>query len=101
MAAGDLKLVTVICEAALERLIAPDLLADLGAPGYSICDVRGRGSRGLQDARWSLSSNVRIEIVCDAATARRVVDVLFERYSANYGMVGWIVDVEAARGFAR
>lgn len=93
------KLVTVICEAALEPLIAPALLLSLGAKGYSICEARGRGNRGLQDARWSMSTNIRIEILCDADTARRILDTLFERYSANYGMVAWAVDVEVSRGF--
>lgn len=94
-----IKLVTVICEAALERLIAPDLLFDLGAKGYSICDVRGRGARGEQDDRWSLSGNIRIEILCEEDTARRIVDTLFARYSANYGIVAWVVDVDVSRGF--
>lgn len=93
------KLVTVICEGALEPLIAPALLLSLGAKGYSICEVRGRGNRGLQDARWSMSTNIRIEILCEPDTARRVIDALFDKYSANYGMLAWVVDVEVSRGF--
>jgi hypothetical protein len=95
----SVKLVTVICEAALERLIARDLIGELGARGYSICDVRGRGARGEQDARWAPSSNVRIEILCEADLARQIIDTLFDRYAKNYGMVAWQVDVEVSRGF--
>lgn len=98
MAARSVKLVTIICESALERLIAPTLLFELGAKGYSICEVHGRGARGEQDARWSLSSNVRIEVVCEEDVARRIVDTIFERYSDNYGMIAWMVDVEV-KGF--
>ncbi len=95
----SVKLVTVICEAALERQIARDLTRELGATGYSLSEVRGRGARGEQDARWSPSSNIRIEVLCEPATAGRIIDTLFERYSRNYGMIAWQVDVEVSRGF--
>ncbi|MCX8004734.1 MAG: transcriptional regulator [Burkholderiaceae bacterium] len=91
-----IKLVTIVCESALERVIAPRLLFELGAKGYTIGEVHGRGARGEQDARWSLSSNVRIEIVCEEATARRIVDTIFRRYSDHYGMIAWIADVEVS-----
>ncbi len=92
------KLVTVICEAALERQITRDLIGELGATGYSLSDVRGRGARGEQDARWAPSSNIRIEIVCTPDTARRIIDTLFARYAKHYGMIAWQVDVEVAQG---
>lgn len=95
----SVKLVTIVCESALERLIARDLLGELGAKGYSICDVRGRGARGEQDARWAPSSNIRIEVLCEPQAAHRIIDTLFERYSQHYGMVAWQVDVEVSRGF--
>ncbi len=95
----SVKLVTIICESALERLIARDLVGSLGAKGYSICDVRGRGARGEQDARWAPSSNIRIEVLCEPDTAQRVIDALFAKYAQNYGMVAWQVDVEVSRGF--
>jgi nitrogen regulatory protein PII len=93
------KLVTIVCEAALERLIARDLIDEIGAKGYSVADVRGRGARGEQDARWAPSSNVRFEVLCEAERAQRVIDTLFAKYSKNYGMVAWMVDVEVSRGF--
>lgn len=97
----NVKLVTVICEAALERLIVRDLIGELGAKGYSICDARGRDARGERDARWTPSSNIRIEVLCEPDIARRILDTLAERYAKHYGMVVWQADVEASRGFER
>jgi len=93
------KLVTIVCESALERLIARDLIEVIGVQGYTVGDVRGRGARGEQDARLASSSNVRFEVLCEADRAQRAIDMLFAKYSKNYGMVAWMVDVEVARGF--
>lgn len=95
----SVKLVTVICEAALERLLARDLIDELGASGYSISDVRGRGARGEQDARWSPSSNIRVEVLCKPEQAQRIVDTLYDRYAANYGFVAWMTEVEVGSRF--
>jgi nitrogen regulatory protein PII len=38
-------LLTVICEAALEHKLVTDL-EQLGAPGWTLSDVRGRGAAG-------------------------------------------------------
>ena len=93
---GRAKLVVLICEEALERLIEPDLLA-AGANGFTVSETRGRGARGSQDARWFLSTNLRYEILCEEGTARRIIDLIDEKYSVNYGLVSYVIDVEASR----
>ena len=45
MNAHNRTLLTVICEAALEKRLLADL-ETLGAPGWTISDARGRGGRG-------------------------------------------------------
>jgi len=45
------KLITIITEAALEHNLVDDV-ERLGARGYTITDVRGKGSRGVRDAGW-------------------------------------------------
>lgn len=90
------QLVVIICEQALEALIEPELLA-AGAKGYSISDARGRGNRGLRDARWLLSSNVRIEILCNEGVARRVMEMVDNKYCDNYGLVMYTQEVQASR----
>lgn len=91
-----IKLVVIVCEEALEPLLAPDLLA-AGAKGYTVCEARGRGNRGVRDARWLLSSNLRIEILCPEPAARRIMEMVDRKYCDNYGLVMYMHDVEASR----
>jgi len=91
------KLVVLVCEEALETIIAPELLA-AGAKGYTVTEARGRGSRGVQDARWLLASNLRIEILCNEEVARRIVEIIATQYSDNFGLVVYTLDVQTIRG---
>lgn len=91
-----IKLVVVICEEALEPVIQPELLA-AGAKGYSVCEARGRGARGERDARWSLSANIRIEVLCSDAAAERIMAMVDSKFSANYGLVVYVHDVDVLR----
>lgn len=90
------KLLTLVCEATLEPLLIHDLPA-LGAHGYTITDARGRGDHGERDGAWPAAANVRIEVICDEATARAIVAFVQQRYYANYGMVAWLSEVEVLR----
>lgn len=85
-------LLTVITEAALESTLLRDL-DELGAPGYTVSDVRGKGSRGQRDATWAPLANIRIEVLCDADTARRLADTLANRYNAHYPMLIYLAGV--------
>lgn len=96
MSADPIKLLVIVCEEAVETLIGPELLA-AGAKGYTVCDARGRGNRGVRDARWSLSSNVRIEVLCSDEVARRAMAVIDAKYCENYGLVMYMHDVLASR----
>ncbi len=90
------KLLTVICEAALENTLLHDL-ESLGARGYTVIDVRGMGSRGQRDATWSPLANIRVEVLCNAQTADAILKALRERYSEDYSMVLFVADVEVLR----
>ncbi len=90
------KLVVLICEEALEALVVPDLLG-AGAKGYTVCEARGRGARGVQDGRWLLTSNVRIEVLCHEDVAQRIMEMVFSKYSDNYGLVIYTLDVQTSR----
>jgi hypothetical protein len=89
-------LLTVVCEASLEAALAADLDA-LAARGYTITDARGRGARGVRDAAWPESANIRVEVLCDAATAERIVDHLERRYYADYAMIVFLSEVAIPR----
>ena len=90
------KLLTVVCEADLERAVVADLVR-LGARGYTITDARGHGVHGDRDGLWPPSANIRIEILCDAAVAAAIAGDLKSRYYARYGMVIFIADVQVLR----
>jgi len=90
------KLLTVITEAALENVLTRDL-ERLGVHGYTVTDARGKGSRGTRNAAWGESSNIRIEIVCDTATAEVIAAHLQARYYDNYAMILFVSDVAVLR----
>lgn len=96
MDAHPRKLLTIITEAAVESRLTQELLA-LGAHGYTIADARGKGDRGVRSAGWEASSNIRVEVVCDVATAGRIADHLREHYYANFAMILYLSDVEVLR----
>jgi nitrogen regulatory protein PII len=93
---GTRKLVTVVCEAALEETLLKDLEA-LGARGYTVTDARGKGSRGRRNATWGPLANIRIEVLCDEATAGAICEALRTRYYDDYSMVLFVSDVEVLR----
>lgn len=90
------KLLTIICEAGLETDVVHDL-AMLGAHGYTITDARGRGAHGVRDGAWPPSANIRIEVLCDEATALVIACHLRHRYYENFGMVSYLADVAVLR----
>jgi hypothetical protein len=89
-------LLTVICEAALEKKLVADL-EQLGAPGWTISDARGRGGRGVRSAGWDTEGNIRVEIICARDIAERLASHLQDRYYANFAMVCYLAQVEVLR----
>lgn len=90
------KLLTIITEAALERLLVQDI-ERLGAHGYTVSDARGKGSRGVRSSAWDTSSNIRIEVVCDAQTADAIAAHLRAHYYDDYAMILFVADVAVLR----
>ncbi|MFO7704977.1 MAG: transcriptional regulator [Halopseudomonas sp.] len=89
-------LLTLICETALEARLLKDL-EQLGAPGWTLSDARGSGSRGVRSAGWDNDGNIRLEIICSRELAERIARHLQERYYANYAMVCYLSEVEVLR----
>ena len=91
-----IKLLTVVCEAALETTLLRDL-ESLDARGYTVTDARGKGGRGRRDATWGPHANIRVEVLCTAETALAISAALRERYYDNYSMILFVADVEVLR----
>ncbi len=96
MEPDEKKLLTIVTEAVIESSLRSDLKR-LGAGGYTIVDARGSGSRGVRDAGWSSSGNIRVEVVCDPGVARRITDHLREHYYRDYAMIVYVSDVSVLR----
>lgn len=89
-------LITIVTEAALERRITDDLKR-LGAHGYTISEARGEGSRGVRSAGWEATSNIRVEVICDAATADAIAMHLRAHYYDHYAMILFMSEVGVLR----
>lgn len=96
MKAENTILMTIYTEAALETNLVKDIDA-LGAPGYTITNARGRGSRGLRGASWEANSNIRIEILCSNELAQTLTSHLQKTYYDNYAMVTFTTSVNVLR----
>lgn len=90
------KLLTIISESAIEALVLKEI-ESLGAHGYTVTPAKGKGTRGVRDAAWETSSNVRIEIICDAKIAKLIATSLKGKYYKNYAMILYMMDVEVLR----
>ncbi len=90
------RLLTIVTEAALEADLT-EAIRKLGAMGYTITDARGRGSRGVRDAGWVTSSNIRIEVICETETADAIAEYLRDNYYRDYAMVLYLTDVSVLR----
>lgn len=90
------KLVTIITEAVLESELL-EVFDTLGASGYTVTNARGKGSRGIRDAGWTSSSNIRIEVICSKELAASIAGHLRENFYNNYAMVVYESDVSVLR----
>jgi len=90
------RLLTIVTEAAIEDLIIKDL-DDLNVTGYTITNARGKGSRGVRNAGWETTGNIRIEIVCDPTMSVKISSYIKEKYYDNYAMIIFMHNVEILR----
>lgn len=90
------KLITIVTEAVLEVELQ-ELLKDLGASGFTITNARGSGSRGIRDAGWQSSSNIRVEVVCSDDIAEQIAARVRQRYYDDYAMILFESDVRVMR----
>lgn len=89
-------LLTVICEAAIEAHVTADAKR-LGAHGYTATDARGWGLHGERNGHWPMSSNVRIDVLCEAEVADAIAAHLQATYFASYAMVCYLSEVAVLR----
>jgi nitrogen regulatory protein PII len=89
------KLLTVVCEAALESRLIKDLMG-LGAKGYTVTDAHGTGPRNQRNGDLE-GGNIRIEVVTDEVTIEKIIERLQADYFPNYAVSVWLANVEVLR----
>jgi len=89
------KILTVVCEGALEPRLIKDLLA-LGAKGYTVTDAHGTGPRNQRNADLE-GGNIRLEVVTDEATLSKIIERLQSDYFPNYAVIDWTSRVKVLR----
>jgi hypothetical protein len=89
-------LLTIFTESSIEQLLIRDM-DRMGVRGYTVSDARGKGSRGVRDASWDESRNIRIEVICARPQAEALLSHLQLRYYSNYAMVAYMSEVEVLR----
>jgi len=89
------KLLTVVCEAALESRLIKDVLA-LGAKGYTVTDAHGTGPRNQRNGDLE-GGNVRLEVVADQEIVNKILEELEKDYFPHYAVSAWVSDVEVLR----
>jgi hypothetical protein len=90
------KLLVIIAEAAIERLVARDARR-LGAHGYTVGDVRGGGERGEREADWEGNRSVRIEVIGDEPVCDAIAQHVLEHYCPHYAVTMYLTDCAVLR----
>jgi len=90
------KLLVVICEAALERMLVDDARR-LGAAGYTIADVRGSGRGGTREGAWEADRSIEMKVVCETAVAERFAAHVLATYGEHYAVTLYLSDVSVLR----
>jgi nitrogen regulatory protein P-II 2 len=90
------KLIVVICEAALEKVLVEDAHR-LGAAGYTIADVRGRGRGGTREGAWEADRSIEMKVIGDAGFAERFAAHVLAAYCEHYSVTMYLGDVSVLR----
>lgn len=96
MATVPVKLLTVVAESVLADRLSRAILAE-GALGYTLTQAKGVGARNLRSSTLG-GDNVRIEVIADDATARRLLLMVTEKWFPHCAVVAWLADIEVVRG---
>jgi nitrogen regulatory protein PII len=91
-----MQLVTIICEA-LAREPLRELLAEVGAHGYTLFTVEGSGARGERLGDIREFGNIQVEVIAQAAVAERLLSRLETEFFPRYAMVAHLSEVRVLR----
>lgn len=87
---------TIITESLLREEIS-ELIMRLGATGYTITRVEGRGSRGTRASDFE-GRNTKFEVIVSEETADAILEEIAERYFEDFAVIAWLTSAEVLRG---
>lgn len=83
----------LVADSAVESLLIHEI-ERLGCIAYSSVHCAGRGARGVMDDDFSSSTHVRIEVLGDEVTLRRLARFVHEGPLSRYSIVSFVDSVE-------
>lgn len=92
---NNVSLLTVIVEEALASAIEKEIV-ELGAKGYTLSNVTGKGLSGLRDNPWE-GENVKIETIVSDDTCRIILRHLQQKYFDRYAIIAFYHPVNVIR----
>lgn len=91
-----MKLVTIVCEAILEKRVV-QLLRESGAHGYTAFLVRGSGNQGDRNADMAETGNVQIQVIAKTSVSETLITRLQSELFKDYAMVAYETEVRVMR----
>lgn len=95
MQTTNFRLLTIIADESLKRIIEDEILA-LGASGYTVTNVEGKGKTGVRDSAWS-GENVKIETIVPQSICENILSHLAANYFERYAVIAYSFDVQTIR----
>lgn len=96
MSTRTIKLVTIVAERILEDRLLKEIRS-LGAKGYTLTDVSGKGSRGVRASEWE-GPDVKIEAIVSEEVANKIVKHISDQYFEHYAVIVYMQEAEVVRG---
>ena len=92
-----MKRVNIIGDETVQYRLVKEI-HDIGATGYTYYLVHGAGAQG-ERPRHGEPGNTKIEVVCTAELADRILQHLSDHYFGNHAMIAFVDDVAVVRGY--
>ena len=96
LATHPMKRVTVVCEKHARGPVL-ELVAAVGAHGWTLWEVEGSGHQGMRTADIPEFTNIQVEVVVRPPVAERLLTRLRDELFPRYAMIAWETDVRVLR----
>jgi len=95
MTMNNVFLLTIIVEEVLAPLIEKEI-GELGARGYTLSNVSGKGLTGLRDNPWE-GENIKIETIVSEENCKHILRHLQRKYFERYAIIAFHHPVNVLR----